>query len=598
MWRSKVVGKFILGLALVGAAACHGPEVGGGSQALEEGTLPGGSPMSVDITSPADGAVFSVGDPIPVTGTAGVIPLEPEPDTALVIVLDVSGSTSQLGCTGDANGDGVDGTILDCEIQAALALVEAAADAQTVGEIGIVVFASTAAIADVGPGPGVQLLTAPDADENSNGIADLEEVLRSAFSNLPAGGVTQFAPQSVGNLTGYGNAVERAFDVIAASTMPNQLVSFMSDGFNNQPPSVAAAFAGAPAGPVFHTFAVGAGATCVNPNPLGDLEEIATTSGGNCTDVPDPADLPGILPTLVVANLNGVVVELSGGDVVGTIALPTATNPPLPGPKEVTFSADASGHGPGLYSICATATGQDVGAPMELTDCIQIRINAPPIAVCEPREVSADAACQGFAEVDDGSFDPDGDAFTCEQTPPGPYPLGDTAATLTCTDAIGDSGTCDAIVSVIDTTPPEVIVGEPIALWSPDHKYHSLSLSDCVASVADNCDALDVDSAGVITRITSDEPENGAADGNTCDDAVITGDATADLRAERSGQGDGRVYRVHFTVTDAAGNATDSSCEVHVVHDQSPASTPAVDSGCGWCVGDACGLCPTSSPGC
>ena len=40
------------------------------------------------------------------------------------------------------------------------------------------------------------------------------------------------------------------------------------------------------------------------------------------------------------------------------------------------------------------------------------------------------------------------------------------------------------------------------------------------------------------------------------------------LRSERAGQGDGRVYTVTITVTDAAGNGSTCEVEIQVPHDQ------------------------------
>ena len=56
-----------------------------------------------------------------------------------------------------------------------------------------------------------------------------------------------------------------------------------------------------------------------------------------------------------------------------------------------------------------------------------------------------------------------------------------------------------------------------------------------------------------INGITQDEPVNSTADGNTSPDATIGSGGAFQVRAERSGQGDGRVYRVAFTATDGLG---------------------------------------------
>jgi hypothetical protein len=81
----------------------------------------------------------------------------------------------------------------------------------------------------------------------------------------------------------------------------------------------------------------------------------------------------------------------------------------------------------------------------------------------------------------------------------------------------------------------------------------------------------------VVTGITQDEPVNGRGGGNTFPDAQFTaaGDQVL-LRAERSGRGDGRVYRLSFSVTDPSGASCSGVVTVTVPHDQSHA---AVDSG-------------------
>lgn len=81
-----------------------------------------------------------------------------------------------------------------------------------------------------------------------------------------------------------------------------------------------------------------------------------------------------------------------------------------------------------------------------------------------------------------------------------------------------------------------------------------------------------------ITSITADEAvEVGAGgDGHTVDyDVAIVDETTFDLRSERQGGGDGRVYRVYYIDSnDEAG-----SCEFMVPHDHRAPFGGAVDSG-------------------
>jgi hypothetical protein len=141
----------------------------------------------------------------------------------------------------------------------------------------------------------------------------------------------------------------------------------------------------------------------------------------------------------------------------------------------------------------------------------------------------------------------------------------------------------------LDVTPPVAGEDKKMSLWPPNHFYRTVKLSDCAADAWDECSGtLPVNEAGRITHVTSDEVEDatGRGDGHTCEDIVILDSYRVRLRAEREGASDGRVYTVHYVITDPAGNATQARCTVHVPHDRSSDST--VDSGPAYCVGEGC----------
>ena len=73
---------------LLGALAL----VGGAAADNEVGTLPGGTSIEVAIVNPAHNSVVN-GPAVPVDGTAAVGQAQPVPNTALIYVIDVSGST-------------------------------------------------------------------------------------------------------------------------------------------------------------------------------------------------------------------------------------------------------------------------------------------------------------------------------------------------------------------------------------------------------------------------------------------------------------------------------------------------------------------------
>jgi hypothetical protein len=125
-----------------------------------------------------------------------------------------------------------------------------------------------------------------------------------------------------------------------------------------------------------------------------------------------------------------------------------------------------------------------------------------------------------------------------------------------------------------------------MALWPPNHNYKTVKVTDVVVSASDNCPSVDVGDVTIV-KATSDEPENGAGDGNTTNDIVIAADCkSVQLRAERKNNGNGRVYTITFKVTDASGNVTTATARVTVPRSQNGAA--AVDDGPNYTVLSGC----------
>jgi hypothetical protein len=172
---------------------------------------------------------------------------------------------------------------------------------------------------------------------------------------------------------------------------------------------------------------------------------------------------------------------------------------------------------------------------------------------------------------------------TCNHPTGAFFPVGDT--TVTCTSSVGP--TCSFKVTVNDTQAPVITTNlQTIELSPPNHKYTTVGITDLVASAADNCGGVGL--AGVrISRVTSDEPNNSGGSGNTTNDIVIAGDCTSvQLRAERMGNGNGRVYTSTFKVTDASGNVGTATAKVTVPHSQN--GSPALDDGPAYTVLSSC----------
>lgn len=130
-------------------------------------------------------------------------------------------------------------------------------------------------------------------------------------------------------------------------------------------------------------------------------------------------------------------------------------------------------------------------------------------------------------------------------------PLGLSTASLTVSD--GRASSTDTVqVTVRDTAAPDIAAASasPSVLWPPNQKMTAVTVS---AAASDRCDAKP---RCRIESVTSNEPANGTGDGNSSPDWQITGDLTLLLRAERSGQGNGRTYSINLRCLDASGNGS------------------------------------------
>jgi CSLREA domain-containing protein len=144
---------------------------------------------------------------------------------------------------------------------------------------------------------------------------------------------------------------------------------------------------------------------------------------------------------------------------------------------------------------------------------------------------------------------------------------GDYDLTFTVTDADGDSGQDTVRITVLDHAPDcSGAAASPALLWPPNNKFVRVAIGGVTDADGDPV-------ALAITRIRQDEP---VGKGNSAPDGKGVGTATAELRAEKLGNGDGRVYHVYFTAGDGHGGACTGEVRVSVPHDQ---ARPAVDGG-------------------
>ncbi len=157
-------------------------------------------------------------------------------------------------------------------------------------------------------------------------------------------------------------------------------------------------------------------------------------------------------------------------------------------------------------------------------------------------------------------------------------PLGVHDITLRVTDRAGATSTDATMVSVVDTTPPTLGVSlSPTTLWPPNHRMVAVTVA---VTAADACGVSSVQLASA----TSSEPEDasGSGDGNTTEDlqgaSIGTPDTMVLLRAERTGDGPGRIYTLTYAATDASGNTSSALGLVTVPHDLGTGPEPVMMS--------------------
>ena len=170
---------------------------------------------------------------------------------------------------------------------------------------------------------------------------------------------------------------------------------------------------------------------------------------------------------------------------------------------------------------------------------------------------------QGSARCPSSSLEPS-DSMRCQLTGTVEEGFYDNTGTVTANAEVGNeleasdesSYTGVVVPPTCEDAYPSVDI-----LWPPNHKFVSVS----VLGVEDACG---VSTTINIDSIYQDEPTNGLGDGDTAPDGAGVGSATAELRVERSGTGNGRVYHIGFTATDDRGVTCEGLVKVGVPHDK------------------------------
>jgi uncharacterized repeat protein (TIGR01451 family) len=325
----------------------------------------------------------------------------------------------------------------------------------------------------------------------------------------------------------------------------------------------------------------------VDPNTPGTYTITYTATDGTHAATP-------IVRTVNVVDTLAPVITLNG-DNTATVECHTSYTDPgatafdacLNASVPVTTSGSVDVNTPGTYTITYTAT--DGGRTSTATRVVTVVDTIPPtITINGANPVTVECHT---SYTDAGATASDSCAGSLAVTTSGSVNVnipGTYTITYTATDG-PHTTTATRSVVVLDTIAPVITLKTtPITLWPPDHKYRTINVTDLVQSVTDSCDVnLGIGSV-VIAKVTSDEQENNDGDGNTVNDIVIGANCNSvQLRSERSGNGNGRVYSITLRVKDASGNAGTAVFKVTVPKNQGNGGV-AVDSGPQYTVAGNC----------
>jgi len=116
----------------------------------------------------------------------------------------------------------------------------------------------------------------------------------------------------------------------------------------------------------------------------------------------------------------------------------------------------------------------------------------------------------------------------------------------------------DVHVYTCEVTPPDCsgATASTDTLWPPNHKFNAIN----VEGVTNPGGPVDI----VIRSIRQDEPVLAPDSGNTSPDGRGVGTDTAEVRAERVGSGNGRVYHIGFVARNEQGGTCTGEVQVQV----------------------------------
>lgn len=252
--------------------------------------------------------------------------------------------------------------------------------------------------------------------------------------------------------------------------------------------------------------------------------------------------------------------SINGAEIPGTTDLSTPTVRLLPGTHRVWLEVDYHGDESWLLADrddTLVDIQPDTEAPI-FTSANDIK-NIPN----EPRKCGAAVSFEVKANDNCGC-----PVISCYQQANSWFDVGTTPVSCTATDIGNNTVSASFKVHVDDVEAPQIFgVKDPLSIWPLNHKYKVFTTRDFISSLEDNCAVPSIDQV-LISKVASDEPEEGKGDGSTLNDIVIAADRkSVQLRAESLENGNGRVYTVYVEVKDVADNLATAEFEVHATNE-------------------------------
>lgn len=156
------------------------------------------------------------------------------------------------------------------------------------------------------------------------------------------------------------------------------------------------------------------------------------------------------------------------------------------GPNSVTLMAtDIYGNS---SSCVAVVTVEDVTAPVAVCQNITVQLDATGTVTIDPELL--DGGSTDACGIDTSAYSVDIDTFNCSN-------IGDNPVVLTITDVNGNTTTCNAIVTVEDTTGPELVC-QDITIQLDENGEATITPEDVIATNTDPC-GIDTTSVDIST---------------------------------------------------------------------------------------------------